>query len=107
MGEKLLSCKEMPIGGVIVNPGNSLEYKTGDWKVLIPKINQDTCIRCRICWYVCPDNAIKELDREYITNKGRKYKISYDVDADFCKGCGMCAQECPVKAIEMVPVEVE
>ncbi len=104
--EKLVSYKEMAPGGIVVNPGNSLEYKTGDWKVLIPVINQETCTRCRICWYVCPDNAIVELDKEYTTKKNRKYKVSYDVNADFCKGCGMCAQECPVKAIEMVPVEV-
>jgi Pyruvate:ferredoxin oxidoreductase and related 2-oxoacid:ferredoxin oxidoreductases, delta subunit len=58
--ENLVSFKEMAPGGIVVNPGNSLEYKTGDWKVLIPVINQETCTRCRICWYVCPDNAILE-----------------------------------------------
>jgi pyruvate ferredoxin oxidoreductase delta subunit len=103
---KLPGWKEMTIGGVITNPGNSLEYKTGDWKVLMPVINQEKCIRCRICWYVCPDSAILELDKPYTTKAKRVYKISYDVNYDFCKGCGMCAQECPAKAIDMVPVEV-
>jgi Pyruvate/2-oxoacid:ferredoxin oxidoreductase delta subunit len=28
------------------------------------------------------------------------------VDYDYCKGCGVCANECPKKAIAMVP-EVE
>jgi len=28
---------------------------------------------------------------------------SYPVfDYDYCKGCGICANECPTKAIEMV-----
>jgi pyruvate ferredoxin oxidoreductase delta subunit len=25
------------------------------------------------------------------------------IDYDYCKGCGICAVECPRKAIEMVP----
>jgi len=24
------------------------------------------------------------------------------IDYDYCKGCGICAQECPAKAIRMV-----
>ncbi|MFP3216806.1 MAG: 4Fe-4S binding protein, partial [Vulcanisaeta sp.] len=26
-----------------------------------------------------------------------------EIDYDHCKGCGICAHECPVKAIKMVP----
>jgi pyruvate ferredoxin oxidoreductase delta subunit len=29
-----------------------------------------------------------------------------DIDYDYCKGCGICANECPVDAIKMVE-EVE
>ncbi|HDJ83937.1 MAG TPA: pyruvate ferredoxin oxidoreductase, partial [Desulfurococcaceae archaeon] len=29
------------------------------------------------------------------------------IDYDFCKGCGICAHECPVKAIAMVPESSE
>jgi Pyruvate/2-oxoacid:ferredoxin oxidoreductase delta subunit len=28
-----------------------------------------------------------------------KYEFNYD----FCKGCGICAQECPCGAIDMIP----
>ncbi|KXA91095.1 pyruvate synthase, partial [candidate division MSBL1 archaeon SCGC-AAA259A05] len=28
-----------------------------------------------------------------------------EVDLDYCKGCGICAKECPVDAIEMVKEE--
>jgi Pyruvate/2-oxoacid:ferredoxin oxidoreductase delta subunit len=27
----------------------------------------------------------------------------YVVDLDYCKSCGVCAQECPCGAIEMQP----
>jgi pyruvate ferredoxin oxidoreductase delta subunit len=26
----------------------------------------------------------------------------YEIDLDYCKGCGICAEECPVDAIEMI-----
>jgi len=28
---------------------------------------------------------------------------SYEINLDYCKGCGICAKECPCGAIEMVP----
>lgn len=33
----------------------------------------------------------------------RTYDVKYEIDYDYCKGCGICANECPTKAIEMVP----
>ena len=30
----------------------------------------------------------------------------FRVDLDFCKGCGLCAKECPCGAIDMVPEQV-
>ena len=50
------------------------------------------CFECDTCYGVCPDNAIIKL------GPGR----GYEVKEDFCKGCGMCAEECPCGAIDMV-----
>jgi 2-oxoacid:acceptor oxidoreductase delta subunit (pyruvate/2-ketoisovalerate family) len=51
------------------------------------------CFGCDNCFGVCPDNAVIKLD-----GTG-----NYAVDYDFCKGCGLCAAECPCGAIEMQP----
>ena len=31
---------------------------------------------------------------------------AYAIDLDFCKGCGLCAAECPCGAIEMTPERI-
>ncbi len=55
------------------------------------------CFSCDNCFGVCPDNAVLKLGEP-----GERYAI----DLDFCKGCGICAAECPCGAIEMVPEEI-
>jgi Pyruvate/2-oxoacid:ferredoxin oxidoreductase delta subunit len=30
----------------------------------------------------------------------------YEIDLDYCKGCGICVEECPSGAIRMVPEEI-
>jgi len=52
------------------------------------------CFSCDNCYGVCPDNAVIKLGAP-----GERYAIDYD----YCKGCGLCAVECPCGAIEMVP----
>ncbi len=92
LGEKMkLPWNHMPLGGAMIVPGTSTEYKTGDWRIqLKPVINHDKCVMCLLCWIFCPDVSI------YQTNK------TVEVDYYHCKGCGVCANECPTKAIEMV-----
>src|SRR5690348_2210127 len=50
------------------------------------------CFGCDNCYGVCPDNAIIKLGNG-----------QYDIDYDFCKGCGLCVAECPCGSIEMEP----
>ncbi len=63
--------------------------KTGSWRTIRPIVDKDTCIKCGICWEVCPDVAI------FVEEDGA------EPDYDYCKGCGICAEECPVDCIEM------
>jgi NADPH-dependent glutamate synthase beta subunit-like oxidoreductase len=53
------------------------------------------CFACDNCYGVCPDNAVIKLDQPG--------PYAYEIDLDFCKGCGLCAAECPCGAIEMEP----
>ena len=51
------------------------------------------CFECDNCYGVCPDNAVIKL------GSGKRFRFNYD----YCKGCGLCAAECPCGAIRMVP----
>ena len=82
--------QNLPVGAVISDAGNSVKNKTGGWRSFKPVIDKGKCIKCKVCWQYCPDNAIK------ILKDG-----SVEIDYDYCKGCGICSNECKVKAIVM------
>lgn len=77
----------LPLGGVVVEAGSAASYQTGDWRgALRPVFFADRCTNCMLCWVYCPDAAI-------LTDNGKVVGIDYD----YCKGCGICARECPTK----------
>jgi 2-oxoacid:acceptor oxidoreductase delta subunit (pyruvate/2-ketoisovalerate family) len=53
------------------------------------------CFECDNCYGMCPDNAITKLGPG----------LRFTIDLDYCKGCGICAAECPAGAITMEPEE--
>ncbi|MEM1544855.1 MAG: 4Fe-4S binding protein [Candidatus Methanomethylicia archaeon] len=63
---------------------------TGYWRTFKPVINKSKCIKCLLCWIYCPEGTIIRVDD------------GVEVNYMYCKGCGICANECPAKAIEMV-----
>lgn len=73
--------------------------RTGDWRSLRPVIDHAKCIpalkgrsACFLCWLYCPEGVVRPT-------------IPLSIDLDYCKGCGICAEECPAKAITMVREE--
>jgi 2-oxoacid:acceptor oxidoreductase delta subunit (pyruvate/2-ketoisovalerate family) len=50
------------------------------------------CFSCDNCFGVCPDNAVIKFGEG-----------NYEFNLDYCKGCGICAIECPSGAIDMEP----
>ena len=83
--------KDIPIGGLILEPGNAINYKTGSWRTFKPIRDEEKCTHCLLCWIYCPDSSI-------IVEEGRIKGIDYE----HCKGCGICSTQCPVNAIKMV-----
>ncbi len=77
--------RDVPRGGVIPRGGNAAEYETGDWRSSRPVYDGEVCIQCRLCWIYCPDSAIATNEEGEVTG----------IDYDHCKGCGICAVECP------------
>lgn len=55
-----------------------------------------TCPACDNCYIFCPDACMAPV-------KDDPNKL-YIVDFDYCKGCGLCAAECPRDCIVMKPV---
>ncbi len=76
--------KDLNIGGVIPS-GTSEHFHTGDWRSKVPIWQSKNCIQCMNCWAICPDHAVK-------VTEGKRGEYDYD----FCKGCGLCAEECPI-----------
>lgn len=48
-----------------------------------------TCNHCDTCYIFCPDVAVLRVDHE-----------GYEFNYDYCKGCGICATECPRDVID-------
>lgn len=53
------------------------------------------CFACDNCWTLCPDQAV--LKTKELASDGSHYVF----DFDYCKGCGLCAEECPCGFIAM------
>jgi len=79
------------------SPARGEAGATGDWRSKRPVMNPEAClavkqgkVTCQLCWSYCPDACIAQ-------------GMPPQIDLTYCKGCGICAEECPGDAIEMQP----
>jgi 2-oxoacid:acceptor oxidoreductase gamma subunit (pyruvate/2-ketoisovalerate family)/2-oxoacid:acceptor oxidoreductase delta subunit (pyruvate/2-ketoisovalerate family) len=79
---------------VSTQPLISYSRVVSDWRVPHPVIDEVACVGCKRCWVYCPETAIGMVEG--------KAEVNYD----YCKGCGICAEECLVHAIKMEREEV-
>jgi phenylglyoxylate dehydrogenase delta subunit len=63
----------------------------GDWRAMRPVVTRERCVKCAVCWLYCPVQCVVEK------------AAWFDINLAACKGCGICAQERPHRAISMVP----
>ena len=71
--------------------GKNPHYTKGTAKTDIPVIDKAKCTKCALCWISCPEGCLARTPDGY-----------YDVEEEYCSGCGMCASICPPKAIKMI-----
>ncbi|MBI3954163.1 MAG: 4Fe-4S binding protein [Chloroflexi bacterium] len=77
------------IPGLVALPGTSRANKTGSWRIERPLFLHQKCNGCRLCDWCCPEGIV--------SGQGKLF----DCDFDYCKGCGICAEVCPVDDIVM------
>ena len=61
-------------------------FKRGTTKTQRPVVRFDLCTKCTLCWLECPDECFDPTPDGF-----------YDVEYEYCVGCGKCAEICPVQ----------
>ncbi|HLI38289.1 MAG TPA: 4Fe-4S dicluster-binding protein, partial [Streptosporangiaceae bacterium] len=81
----------LAVPAVEVGRNNEL-FKKYTTRTARPLVKFDACVKCQICYVVCPDECFIPTPAGH-----------YDVNYGHCCGCGICADACPVDGcIEMV-----
>lgn len=83
--EKKKGWKDLPACDYL-EAGSAAAFETGDWRSEKPVWIPENCIQCLFCWVYCPDSSV-------IVKDGQMTGFDYK----HCKGCGICATECPGK----------
>jgi len=94
-----LGYENAPIGGVILNPGNSVTKDLSASRTgYIPVFLKDKCTNCGECEITCPDYCFV-WDRG-IDKHGKEKNILLGIDYRYCKGCMKCVEICKFDALK-------
>ena len=87
--ERILAASERLKGNVLVKLGFTEETAVREAQRCLGNIQ---CEYCDLCRLLCPDLAITR----------NEHSGQIEIDYNYCKGCGICAEVCPKGAIKMV-----
>ena len=103
--------------GMTAHAGSARYFLTGDWRSNRPVwvyAGKDTgCVACGMCTIFCPEGCLKMVpigETDFGLKQVEHFKPEHlgpdslvpMADLDYCKGCGICAQECWTSCITMV-----
>ncbi len=74
------------ISGCPNNCSKPVENDIGVMGGVLPGWEREACIACKLCVNICPVQAIRERDTEFV------------LDSDRCMLCGLCIRNCPKSA---------
>ena len=94
--EREITWKDIEIGAIVTEPGSAKQYRTGDWRSQRPIIDKEKCTKCGLCYIYCPEGCICQTEDGY-----------FETNLFYCKGCGICASECPPRASAITMIEEE
>lgn len=122
----LMDGDSLPVSAFEGNPDGQFElgaaaYEKRGTAVMVPEWDQNACLQCNSCSFVCSHATIRPfmLSEDEIKAapanikladtkpKASEYKFTMSVTPLDCMGCGECITVCPAKgkAIKMVPQE--
>ncbi len=74
----------------------------------VAEVDPSKCATCLTCFRICPHDSIRIErygERNVYITKGAKEGSTWEaarVKVETCNGCGLCASECPAKAIQLI-----
>ena len=123
---------EIPVSRLPIDgswPVGTAAYEKRELALEIPVLEEDLCIQCGKCVFVCPHSVIRSKvfdpallkeapdDFKSLEVRGKEFEpglaITYQVAPQDCTGCTLCVDICPArdksnlsrKALNMQPIE--
>ena len=97
MSEDAVHTRDCRHLSAMASPSFGEAGQTGQWRTQRPVVDQAKCVlaksekaQCFRCWLYCPEAVVAK-------------RVPIEIDLAYCKGCAICAEECPADAITMEP----